>query len=683
MTAAWWGKEASIVQRRTAEAVDAAPASWPELVDPTRDAVFAALVARIPSYTAEWTNRRAGDAGIALAHLFSEQMEPVLQRLNQLPQNAYIQFLKSSGIQPLPPTPAEALLQFSVSSSSAQPISIPAGFQVGASASSGMVIFETNADLVAMPGTIQEIYAYGNGLYRVIDPTQTNTPFLPFGNNPTAGFALFIGLPAPAGIIPGAQVSFGIQVQGAAGQPPPVATGGVAPLPTPLAPLLQWDVLDSTTYREARVVLDETNGLVQSGIVTLGLPQTWGPGIPSGAPDTVPLLWVRLQILYGSYPEPPVLLALQSNMVRAVAVQTFYNEVLTAVPGPTNALAVMVLSQTPVLPGSLVLEVIDTADLAFSADPHSVTPPGSIWTEVDDLSQFGPTDQVYELDSASGQVTFGDGTHGMRLPPGFRNVIALQYQVGGGLAGAVGAGQISNVINSVPFLSSVTNPMPASGGMDAETQAEALQRGPEELRARGRAVAAADYEVLALRSEGAQVARAYAVPGLHPAFPGTPIPGVVGVFVIPIETGAGAPIPTDDALLAVSTYLSSTLAPLGVEVVTAAPIYHTVRIDASVVIDPTVGRSEAVESVTDALNTYLDPVVGGDDGQGWPFGGTLSNVAFVRLLLAVPGVTAVPSLTFTVDGIRGALCADAAIPSNSLVWPGQHEVLALGPGEEP
>ena len=679
MTAAWWGKEASAAEQLAAPAVDAAPNAWPVLVDPTRDAVFAALAARISSYTPEWTNRRPGDAGIALAHLFSEQMEPVLQRLNQLPQNAYINFLKSSGIQPLPPTPAEALLQFTVSSSSTQPVSIPAGFQVGA----GQVIFETNADLVAMPGAIQEIYAFSNGLYRAIDPTQTNTPFLPFGGNPTAGFALFIGFPAPAGILPGAQVSFGIQVQGPSGQPPPVSTGGVAPLPAPLAPLLQWDVLDATTYREARVILDETNGLVRSGIVTLGLPQTWAPGIPPAAPDTVPLLWVRLQILYGSYPTPPVLLSIQANMVRAAALRSFYNEVLVAVPVPNDAPAVMSLSQTPVLPGSLILQVIDSANIAFSTEPDGDIPPGSLWTEVDDLSQFGPADQVYVLDSASGQVTFGDGTHGMRLPPGFRNVIALKYQVGGGLAGAVGAGQITNIINSVPFLSGVTNPLPATGGMDAETQAQALQRGPQELRARGRAVAAADYEILALRTVGARVARAHAVPGLHPAFPGTPIPGVVGVFVIPIDTGPGAPTPTDDTLRAVSTYLSNTLAPLGVEVVAAAPLYHTVRIDVSVVISPTVSRSEAVESVTAALDTYLDPVAGGDDGQGWPFGGTLSNVAFVRLLLAVPGVTAVPSLTFTVDGMRGLPCADAAIPANSLVWPGLHEVLALGPGEEP
>ena len=650
-----------------------------------RDAVFAALNARIPAYTPEWTNRRPTDAGIALAHLFSEQMEPVLQRLNQLPENCFIEFLKSSGIQPLPGTPAEALLQFSVSSSATQAVYLPAGFQVGASGASGMVIFETSADLYAMPGTVQEIYTFADGVYRSVDPKRTDTPFLPFGTSPAPGLALFIGLPAAGGARPGPQISFGVQVQGPSGQPPPVSSGGSVPLPAPLAPLLQWEVLDGNIYREAAVVGDETRGLTQSGAITLRLPQTWAPGIPSRAPDTLPLLWLRLQILYGSYPQPPVLLAIQSNMVRATAVQSFYNEVLTAVPGVNNAPAVMALSHTPVLPGSLILEIDDTADLSFSPDSSSSSSPapGSIWSEVDDLSGFGAADKVFELDPESGQVLFGDGVHGMPLPPGFRNVTALKYQVGGGSAGAVAAGQISNLINSVPFLSSVQNPLPATGGMDAESQAQALQRGPQELRARGRAVAAADYEILALRAVGAQVARAHAVPGFHPAFAGTPIPGVVCVFVIPLQRGTGAPTPDDATLRAVSTYLSGTLAPAGVEVVAAAPVYQAVTVQVNVVIDPAVSRGQTVQSVVAELNRYFDPVTGGDDGLGWPFGGALSNVAFVQRLLAIPGVTAVPALRFAVDGIRYAPCADVAIAANSLVWPGQHQVLALGPQEEP
>jgi len=680
MNPVWWGRDASPEPQQSAT-VQAAPSAWPQLVVADGDAVYADVLSRAPSFTPEWTNRRSVDAGIALAHLFGEMMEPVLQRLNQLPANCFIRFLQSAGVTPRPATAAAALLQFTVSNNAPRPVPVPAGFQVGAPPAGGgdMVIFETSANLLALPGSIKEIYSLERGLYRSIDPTQS-APFQPFGAHPAPGLALFIGVTPGAGPLSPSQISFGVQVQGPAGQPPPVSTGGVAPLPAPLSPLLEWSVLDGSQYRVAEIAVDETSAFTQSGVITLNLPERWNPGIPQGAPDTEPLLWVRARILYGSYPRPPVLLAILLNAVRAVAVRSYFDEVLSPVSSQNGGGAVMSLSHVPVVPDSLVLQVDDTADLALSGSAVPV----NIWMRVDDLSQARPDDKVYLLDPATGLVTFGDGQHGMALPPGFRNVTALVYQVGGGASGAVDAGKIASPVNSVPFLSSVQNPFPATGGMDSETQDEALQRGPQVVRARGRAVAAADYEVLALRAPGAQVARAEAVGGFHPAFPGVSVPGVVCVFVVPARRGAGPPVPDEDALRAVSTYLSSKLSLTGVDIVAAAPIYHTVQLQVSVVVDPSVSRGTAVQSVVDAINRYLDPVTGGDDGRGWPFGGTLSNSAMVRRIFSqAVGITAVPTLIFVVDGIRGKKCADAPIPAYSLVWPQNHQVLALDPGAEP
>jgi predicted phage baseplate assembly protein len=684
MTAPWWNKAASGGQGQQQPApTTAAPSGWPELVAASRSAVFGEIAGRIASYTPEWTNRQPGDAGIAFAHLFSEEMEPMLQRLNLLPQNAFIAFLSTSGVQPQPPTPAEALLRFMVSDSATQSIAIPAGFQAGASPAGGgdMVIFETNDNLDAAPGKIQVMYALDRGLYRFIDPAADGVPFQPFGDNPKPGLAFFIGLSASATV--GPRISFGIRVEGATGAPAPVATGGVAPLPAPLAPLLRWQALDGVTYRDARVALDETMGLTQSGVVTLELPDTWSPGIPQGAPGGAPILWLRLEIVYGGYPLPPTLTSVQLNVVRAMAVRTYYDEVPAPVSATAGGGTVMVLSQTPVLPKSLDLAVDNTADLSFSGGAGGSADSGAVtWTEVDDLAQFGATDTVYTLDPATGQITFGDGVHGVALPAGFRNVVARKYQVGGGSGGAVDAGKVTALVNSVPFLNGVTNPWPATGGMDAETQTQAMQRGPSELRAHGRAVAVADYGVLALRATGAQVARATAVAGYHPAFPGSSLPGVVCVFVIPPERGSGPPLPDAETLRAVSAYLTGGLAPAGVDVVAAAPRYHTVRIEVTVVVAAASNRGAVVQGVVDLLNNYLDPITGGDDGQGWPFGGGLSNAAFTRKLLTADGVTAVPSLIFVVDGVRRKRCADVAISANALVWPSNHQVLALGPGEE-
>jgi len=685
MSGAWWGKEASALEREQSIVKGEPPRVEPSLVDATRASVFQELTNRIEAYAPEWKSRRPADAGIVLARLFGEETEPVLQRLNRLPEKSFVEFLRSSGIQPMPPTPAQAILQFSVSDAAVQPVYIPQGFQVTAPAAGGgsPVIFETSSDLYALPAKLQELYLFERGFYRAIDASKDDVPFHPFGNRPRPGIAFFIGISAGDGVDFGAQLSLGIQLQGTPGAPPPVSTGGVAPLPVPLGPFLKWDVLDASTYRELRVVRDDTKGLLQSGVIVLSLPDTWAPGILSGSADSAPLRWLRLQIVYGTFLTPPVLLYVKLNMVPATAVRTIHDEVLNPVTGTGGS--VMSLSQVPVLPGSLILEVDDSA--TFSATPESATESssaGTRWKEVDDLTEFGPDSQVYVLDSGSGRISFGDDTHGKSAPPGFRNVRALSYQVGGGEAGAVDAKKISSPVNSVPFLADVTNPSAATGGMNAETQDQAKERGPKELRAHGRAVAPADYEILALRVRGAQLARAQAVPGFHPAFPGRLIPGVVCVFVIPIKRGVGPPLADQNALAAVSSALSADLAPVGVEVVAAAPAFHRVRVVLSAVIDPARSRGDAVRDILQLLDAYMDPITGGDGQDGWPFGGTLSYIAFVRKILAeVQGVTAIPRLQFVVDGVRSPTCSDFPISPNSLVWGDGHEIIALGPGEEP
>ena len=169
--------------------------------------------------------------------------------------------------------------------------------------------------------------------------------------------------------------------------------------------------------------------------------------------------------------------------------------------------------------------------------------------EVDSLGGYGPDDQVFTVDYATGVVTFGDGVHGARVPAGFRNVRAAQYRAGGGAAGAVAAGAVNAPLTSVGFVTAVSNPYPASGGTDTEPDSRAIMRGAQELRAGDRAVTPADYGVLAVNAPGALVARAQGVAGLHPDYPGVPIPGVVGVLCVAPDTGTGQPpVPAEDDL---------------------------------------------------------------------------------------------------------------------------------------
>ncbi|HEX6354198.1 putative baseplate assembly protein [Actinophytocola sp.] len=668
MSTVWWERdadgEARIVPGPGPSGVQ------PELVDATREAVRAAVRDRIPGYTPDWTNPDRQDAGVALVRLFGTQVEPVLTRVNRLPEKVLAEHLQTAGVRRRPASAAATLLEFTVTPPDGASVLVPAGFQAAASSPAGQVIYETDQDLYATPATIGAIAVQRAGTVEPIPlgPSGPGRAFPPFGLDPHPGNALWLGLAGDASPFP--LLSLGFVVDAA--PPTPAASGGLAPLPLPLppAPLLRWDVLDGGRFVTAEVVRDGTGGLRASGTVELRLPRTWAPGNPSAARPGPPMRWLRLQIANGSFaPPPPVLSGLRLNVVPATAARTFLDEPLEPIldPSTTTARRRMRLSQVPILAGSVVIEVDDDP----GTDLFGTTASGaSRWQEVDSLAGFGPDDRVFVVDYATGEVTFGDGVDGAAVPPGFRNVRAVRYRIGGGSVGAVRAGAVNSVVTALPFVTRVTNPFPATGGTDPEPDADVMRRGVGELRSRGRAVAPADYGLLATRAPGAEIARAHGVPGLHPEYPGKPIPGVVGVLVVPPVDDSGTPPATSAATLrAVSDFLTREVAPAGITVVAAGARFQRVVVEARVALDPDQERSAVLTRAIDAVTTFLDPVRGGENGAGWPFGGAVRHTPLVRRILAVDGVRAVSGLSLTVDGLRLPPCADHVVPPNTLVWP--------------
>ena len=695
MTQPWWGKEAGPNPKVRLAPMPGSTISQPELLASSRQAVIAELRSRIAGFTTEWTNFRSGDAGAALVQLFGEQMEPALERLNLLPNKSLVEFLNITGARSIAATPAEAIVEFTIADGAPRSVLIPRGFQISAPPASGQgdpVIFETEFDLFGAPAKMDKVYVQEGGSFQEVDAKSTE-PFRPFGDKPIPGRALLLGLAGD--VAPTRFLSLGIGIAAVAGTPSPSSAGGIEPIPVAPSPLLRWEVLDGTSYEAAEIIRDETGGLYRSGIVELSLPRRWRPGRPEGLEDKVDanLRWLRLRIVYGQYAESPRFSFVKLNVTRVVAARTIFDEVLAPVADSQGRQ--MLLSQTPIIPGSLILEVDDgsldspigldlapaadlTGDGQDASDASDTAPFGRRWEEVNDLLDSSSDDEVYVLDPETGIVTFGDGVNGAALPKGFRHVRAARYRVGGGAAGAVEADEITSMLSSTAFVSSVTNPLPASGGTDRESRQNAIRRGPQEFRARNRAVTVADYALMALRAPGAQIVRAHAVSGYHPSLPGSPIPGVVGVFVVPPDRNEGPPTTDENALRAVSKHLSKELGPLGVEVVVAAPRYHRIRAIAGVVIDPAVDASETIRRLLNELNTYLHPLTGGEDGQGWPFGGTLQYSVLVRRLLArTRGLLAVSTLNFEVDGVRTLGCADVVPQANALFWPEVHDVIVL------
>jgi hypothetical protein len=143
-----------------------------------------------------------------------------------------------------------------------------------------------------------------------------------------------------------------------------------------------------------------------------------------------------------------------------------------------------------------------------------VTVDGVRWTEVESVAgrALGEAAYVLETDPADDGVTvvrFGDVTS--RPPTGRDNVVA-RYRGGIGAVGAVPAGGITRLVDSLAGLRGVVNPLPAEGAADPEGPAAVRRNAPAALRTMDRAVSVEDHADLALTFPGVERARARLVP---------------------------------------------------------------------------------------------------------------------------------------------------------------------------
>ncbi|MFB7825074.1 putative baseplate assembly protein [Streptomyces hydrogenans] len=121
------------------------------------------------------------------------------------------------------------------------------------------------------------------------------------------------------------------------------------------------------------------------------------------------------------------------------------------------------------------------------------------WRRTADLSEAGPAAQVFSVRAGPGgrtAVQFGDGRQGARLPTGTENVTA-RYRVGGGRAGNAPAGRINQVVSRPLGVSGVTNPLPATGGADADGPTELRRAIPLRQAALDRLVSVQDFQSFA------------------------------------------------------------------------------------------------------------------------------------------------------------------------------------------
>jgi predicted phage baseplate assembly protein len=262
----------------------------------------------------------------------------------------------------------------------------------------------------------------------------------------------------------------------------------------------------------------------------------------------------------------------------------------------------------------------------------------------------------------------------------------VEFVSGGGPSGNAGARQLweEATVGSL----TARNAVEAAGGREPETIEAARDRVASALSRRTRAITARDHETIAESTPGVEIARAHAAVGFHPAHPCTTVPGAVSVFVVPDaprdvlapDTTVPAPRPDPGALAAVRRRLE-TARLLGSELFVMPPRYRAVRL--AVTIASPAPDDQLRASLERDLREYLDPLVGGDEREGWPFGEPLRPSALLRRAQAAAGSgTDIAAVAIGIDGQPPTEnCRDVAIGPHDLVVAEAVDVLGGPPVE--
>ena len=642
------------------------------LDDLTWDQMVAAIRRRIPAESAgNWTLHAPVDPGITLLDLFAFLAEQRLYWLDQVPDAFVVAVLRLLGLDgPQPATPAATVLQI------AQPdpqnpvlFTVPKGTGFTRDPR-GEVVFTLDDPVTVLPVRSRSLTLEVAGQDRTADLLAgRGVDLLPAdGGFGAATISLELAAPVPDGqlsllfdLVPAGKPDGTAYDIPPSWSPSPGPADGVPP-----PAQLTWAYADGAI--EAGQVQDGTGGLRRSGVIRLPVPASWN----SGAGVRTLLLSTN----QATFAAPPRLRQLQVNVAAARHRQEFSHTAGDGLDGQVGGWLPLPGqhldlpdAQGRLLEASLTLRERDGQD-------HQ-------WSAVADFVFSGREDRVFLIDRAAGALRFGDGRTG-RIPvpdpsqPG--NVLSsVTWTLGAG-AGGNGGTTANWRSTGGTVAATAANPVPAAGGAEPETIAQARVRAGAARHEVDRAVTPADQETIAQQAPGVAVARAHAAVGGHPGYPCALVPGAVSVYVVPAAPRGGAdwdrpdfvsaPRPDPGLLSQVCTTLGEARL-LGEELFVREPCYRAALLQVEVIgtpRDPAAVRA----NVQLALRQYLDPLAGGDDTKGWPFGAPLRPSALLRVAQQAAGHDG------EVTGVAIALddaaswedCRDVAIRP--------HELVALG-----
>ncbi|WP_405816002.1 putative baseplate assembly protein [Streptomyces sp. NBC_01390] len=621
----------------------------------------------------EWTDHNVSDPGVTLVETVAHMADQIVYRLNRVPEKNHLAFLDLVGITLFPPSAARTDVTFWLSAPQEETVLLPSGTEAATlrTESEEAVVFATERELAVVPCELQHLVVQNEGA-PVADRTADLTEgkdVLCFAEAPRPGDCMLFGLSAA---IPHCAVALDLDSR--------VDGVGVDPRQPPLL----WEAWTEDGWAACEVHRDGTGGLNRPGDVVLHVPGGHTLSRTGGREAG----WLRCRVTEPLNNQPfyttsPTIRSAEAftmgGTTRAVHADTVYDEAL----GESNGLP----GQRLRLANSPVVGDDPPVLVQSAAGPEGWTD----WQVVPHFSASAPDDRHLTLDAATGEIAFGpavrepDGTlrqYGA-VPPKGAVLRARRYRTGGGKGGNVARGAVQVLRSSIPYVSEVVNREAARGGVDGETVAEAKVRAPITLRAQERAVTLRDYEELARRAapETARITCLEGDEGEHGAY-------AVRVLVVPqaVPDPGGRLrfeqlVPGDALLQRITRYLDERRL-IGTRLAVGPPFYQGVTVVATVHAFRGVDTDRVRRKAHDALYRHLDPLTGGADGKGWPFGRPVQSGEVFAVLQRVPGVELVDEVQLhpadPLTGKRGEATNRIDLAPPSLVFSFDHRVRVIG-----
>jgi predicted phage baseplate assembly protein len=618
---------------------------------------------RIPHYCPQWTDHNLSDPGVTLIELFAWMTDIILYRLNQVPDLHYIKFLEMLGINLREPAPAQAPVTFWLSEPQPAAVIIPAGTEVASTQTETQpsIIYTTKRDLQIQNPRWATVVSRvtgdeGKKKYRKhkLRSLQDDYEFVEiFSPVPQLNDAMYFGFENDMShhIL---RLDLGCDQE---------VVVGIDPNRPPYV----WEAAvgeEEISWAPCYVESDNTRGMNVAGTIQLHLPK-----LSKARLAEQELFWVRVRITRDKaqlIDQDGIQPYEISPQLRHVLITTWGGTVLAE---HAREVRREFLGRSEGVPGQR-FRLQHGPVLRREADEvlvvQSEGEPLQTWHEVSDFAESGADDRHYTLDSIVGEIRFGpairqpDGTikfYGA-VPARGSNLIFEKYRYGGGLEGNVQAGILNTLKTSIPYVARVENRFSGWGGLDAETLEDAMVRAPALLRSRQRAVTADDFEFLARQALPATIGRVKCLQP-RPADRGRVAPGLVYVLVIPRIPEPGRRIDLQELELgkedvtALQAFLDERRL-LTTQVEVRSPAYQGACVTVALGTVPGAAKAGAEAAVLKKLYSFLNPLIGGPQGKGWPFGRDLYVSDIYQSLQGIPGVQFIRGLELFSANQEGA-----------------------------